>query len=214
MRGDTANHCFDWLLSQPQSGIVPWPRFARISLPALQSDDLGGALTYAALKIRPRLAKYLRSKEAKPLRLSPVGPRQSLSMLAAGPSSGPGLRSMYTSGCANSSAFETRYRPPGELQRSSGLLAFLWRSFACGIGPKCSGMAVELIRANSRGQATILDPFTAILVILGPTPYLRLQHLSCVNSRHLSCLSNRHLACLSNTCLSAPDCTHICLVSA
>jgi len=27
------------------------------------------------------------------------------------------------------------------------------------------------------------------LVILGPTPYLRLQHLSCLNSWHLSCLS-------------------------
>ena len=55
-----------------------------------------------------------------------------------------------------------------------------------GSHPKGSGTTVGFMWANSQGLATILDPFQIILVILGWFPYLRLQHLSCLNSKHLS----------------------------
>ena len=87
--------------------------------------------------------------------------------------------------------------------------ALFWQVFGRGTGPKRSEMAVGFIWVDSRGLATILDPFRPILVILGPTPYLRLQHLSCLNSRHLSCLSSRHLSCLNSRHLSCLNRRHL-----
>ena len=57
----------------------------------------------------------------------------------------------------------------------SNVSALFWQVFGRGTGPKRSEMAVGFIWVDSRGLATILDPFRAILVILGPTPYLRRQ---------------------------------------
>merc|ERR1711966_410562 len=50
--------------------------------------------------------------------------------------------------------------------------------------------------------------WTSPLLLGSPTPYLRLQHLSCLSSRHLSCLSSRHLSCLSRH-LSCLKSTHL-----
>ena len=47
------------------------------------------------------------------------------------------------------------------------------------------------------------------LLLRSPTPYLRLQHLSCLNSRHLSCLSSRHLSCLNSRHLSCLNRRHL-----
>ena len=91
----------------------------------------------------------------------------------------------------------------------SGVSARFWQGFGHRTGPKGSGTAVGFIWADSWVLATILDPFRIILVILGPTPYLRLQHLSCLNSRHLSCLSSRHLSCLNSRHLSCLNRRHL-----
>merc|ERR1711966_359891 len=47
------------------------------------------------------------------------------------------------------------------------------------------------------------------LLLGGPTPCPRLQHLSCLNSRHLSCLSSRHLSCLNSRHLSCLNRRHL-----
>ena len=47
----------------------------------------------------------------------------------------------------------------------------------------------------------------------GPDPHLRLQHLSCLNSRHLSCLSSRHLSCLNSRHLSCLNRRHLACLS-
>ena len=112
------------------------------------------------------------------------------------------------------SAEVQRYRGAVQYRASSGtgrsgVSARFWQGFGHRTGPKGSGTAVGFIWADSRGLATILDPFRAILVILGPTPYLRLQHLSCLNSRHLSCLSSRHLSCLNSRHLSCLNRRHL-----
>ena len=75
--------------------------------------------------------------------------------------------------------------------------------------PEGLGTAVRCLWADSQNLATIPDPFRAISVILGPTPYLRLQHLPCLNSRHLSCLSSRHLSCLNSRHLSCLNRRHL-----
>ena len=54
----------------------------------------------------------------------------------------------------------------------TGVSARFWQGFGHRTGPKGSGTAVGFIWTYSRGLATILDPFRAILVILGPTPCL------------------------------------------
>ena len=78
------------------------------------------------------------------------------------------------------SAEVQRYRGAVQYRASSGtgrsgVSARFWQGFGHRTGPKGSGTAVGFIWADSRGLATILDPFRAILVILGPTPYLKLQ---------------------------------------
>ena len=112
------------------------------------------------------------------------------------------------------SAEVQRYRGAVQYRASSGtgrsrVSARLWQGFGHRTGPKGFGTAVGFTWADSRGLATLLDPFRAILVILGPTPYLRLQHLSCLNSRHLSCLSSRHLSCLNSRHLSCLNRRHL-----
>ena len=42
-----------------------------------------------------------------------------------------------------------------------------------------------------------------------PARHLRLQNLSCLNSRHLSCLNSRHLSCLSSSHLSCRNSRHL-----
>ena len=54
-------------------------------------------------------------------------------------------------------------------------------------------MAVGFTGANFQAEPSILDPFRARFDVLGPTPYLRLKHLSCRSSRHLSCLSSLNI---------------------
>ena len=110
--------------------------------------------------------------------------------------------------------------------------ALFWQVFGHGTGRKRFGTAVGFIWVDSRGLATFLDPFRAILVILGPTPYLRRQQSEllgqdrlllfqqrgsvllkqdrclllrkhkCLSSSHLACLNSRHLSCLSRRHLS------------
>ena len=51
----------------------------------------------------------------------------------------------------------------------------IWDFLGRGTGPKRFGTTVGFVWVDSQDLATILDPFRAILVILGPTPYLRRQ---------------------------------------
>ena len=50
----------------------------------------------------------------------------------------------------------------------SSVSALFWQVFGRGTGPKRFEMAVGFIWVDSRGLATILDPFRGILSDLGP----------------------------------------------
>ena len=83
----------------------------------------------------------------------------------------------------------------------STVSAIFSQVFGRGTGPKRSEMAVGFIWVDSRGLATVLDPFRAIFADLGRTAYLGLEHCDiwtvetsetstlCVETRQMSVLA-------------------------
>ena len=83
------------------------------------------------------------------------------------------------------------------------------------------GNGPAMLTGGFSGTDDYSEPFRTIVVILGPTPYLRRtkpclksRHLSCLNSRHLSCLSSRHLSCLNSRHLSCLNRRHLAALGA
>ena len=91
--------------------------------------------------------------------------------------------------------------------------------FGRGTGPKGSLTAVAFIWADSWVLATIMDPFGASLLILGPTPYPRLQQCellevdrSSVETRQMSSVEAGQIYSAKTGQISSVETGQICCV--
>ena len=89
-------------------------------------------------------------------------------------------------------AFETKQMRVCQIAPPTTVEGELFARFWCGTGPKGLGAAVRSIWVDSRGLATILDPFQTIFADLGPD-----RQTSAVETGQMSVLSQQQTSVLS-----------------